>query len=268
MKKIFFIIILIFISGCSLQKPIEQTGDYKQENNQQSQNDTKTKIIMGTNAEFPPFEYVDENGIVYGFSGVDVALAKEFADENGYELLIENMEFDSLIGAVSSDEIDFIAAGMSINPERLKDVDFTVEYYEAVQSIIVKSEDSSIKKALDLSNKKIGVQKGTTGDYIVTNKLDIKNIANISAFKRGVDAVNALINGEVDAVVIDSEPAKDLVKHNEGQIKLIHDEDYFEKEKYAFAVKKGNKELLNKLNDFLQRKVDSGEITKLVNEYS
>nr|WP_314461395.1 basic amino acid ABC transporter substrate-binding protein [uncultured Clostridium sp.] len=213
------------------------------------------KLVMVTNAEFPPYEYHDNNDIV----GIDADIAKAIADKMGMELEIQDMAFDSLIPAVQSGKADFTAAGMTVNEDRKKNVDFTDTYAQAAQVIIVK-EGSEIKAPADLDGKKIGVQTGTTGDIYAG---DIKD-ANIQRFNKGMEAVMALTQGKVDAVVIDREPAKVFVKENAG-LKIL--DEAFTEEEYAIAVKKGNTELLDKMNAAIKELKDSGELQKIVDKY-
>ncbi|MGL6220589.1 MAG: basic amino acid ABC transporter substrate-binding protein, partial [Lacrimispora sphenoides] len=194
------------------------------------------KLVMVTNAEFPPYEYYDKNKIV----GIDADIARAIADKIGMELDIQDMAFDSLIPAVQSGKADFTAAGMTVNEDRKKNVDFTDTYAEAAQVIIVK-EGSEIKTPDDLNGKKIGVQTGTTGDIYAD---DIEN-AVVNRYNKGMEAVMALTQDKIDAVIIDREPAKIFVKENAGLVIL---DEAFTEEEYAIAVKKDNKELLDKIN--------------------
>ncbi|MDW2797226.1 basic amino acid ABC transporter substrate-binding protein [Clostridium boliviensis] len=216
---------------------------------------TGGKLVMVTNAEFPPYEYHENNDIV----GIDADIAKAIADKMGMELEIQDMAFDSLIPAVQSGKADFTAAGMTVNEDRKKNVDFTDTYAQAAQVIIVK-EGSEIKTPADLDGKKIGVQTGTTGDIYAG---DIKDAA-INRYNKGMDAVMALTQGKIDAVVIDREPAKVFVKENAG-LKIL--DEAFTEEEYAIAVKKGNTELLDKMNKAIKELKDSGELQKIVDQY-
>ncbi|MGE4284381.1 MAG: basic amino acid ABC transporter substrate-binding protein [Clostridia bacterium] len=214
-------------------------------------------VIMGTNAEFPPFEFRNDKGEVDGF---DAAMAKEIAKELGVELKIEDMAFDSLLNALKSGKIDFVAAGMSVTPDRLENVDFSEAYYTASQKIIVKKDNDTLKGKADLEGKKIGVQEGTTGD------LEASEIANaqMSRFKKGIDAVMDLKNGKVDAVVIDASPAEVFISKN-ADLKIVEEE--LTQEEYAIAVRKGDAELLEKINKVIKALKDSGKYDELVTQY-
>lgn len=215
-------------------------------------------IVMGTNAEFEPFEY-RENGME--IAGFDVEIAEKVAEKLGKELKIEDMAFDSLIMALNSDKIDFIAAGMTATDERRTQVDFSDSYFKSKQMIIVKSDDTSITTAEDLVGKKVGVQLGTTGDLFVSGT---EGIESITQFQTGTQAVMDLKNGKVDAVVIDAEPAK---KMTEGQSDLKLLDAPFVEEEYAIAVKKGDDELLKAINDTLADIKADGTYDEIYTKY-
>ena len=227
----------------------------KTETTAAAQKEAAGKLVMVTNAEFPPYEYHDNNQIV----GIDADIAKAIADKMGVELEIQDMAFDSLIPAVQSGKADFTAAGMTVNEDRKKNVDFTDTYAEAAQVIIVK-EGSEIKTPDNLAGKKIGVQTGTTGDIYAD---DIEN-ADIQRFNKGMEAVMALSQDKIDAVIIDREPAKVFVKENAGLVIL---DEAFTEEEYAIAIKKGNTELLDKMNGAIKELKESGELKKIVDKY-
>lgn len=214
-------------------------------------------IVVGTNAEFPPFEYVNDDGDVDGF---DMAVMKEVGKKIGSDVEIKNMEFKSLIGSMESGNLDVIAAGMTVTKERERQVDFTDSYYTAKQYVIQK-EGGSIKSADDLEGLTIAVQEGTTGDLLATD--EIKD-SNVKRFKKGVDAVMDLKKGGSDVVIIDSNPAQEFVKANKG-LELV--KDLFDDESYAFAVQKGNTKLKDAINDALKEMKDDGTFDKLVKEY-
>lgn len=219
-------------------------------------------LIVGTNAEFPPFEFVNDNG---DYDGFDIALMQAICDKIGCKMEVNNMEFKSLLGALQMDSIDVIAAGMTATEERKESVDFTESYYEAKQVIIVKK-DSNVASFADLNDKKIGVQEGTTGDLYVTPEEDgaLVEKAEIKRFKKGVDAVMDLKNGGVDAVVIDKNPAKEFVNSNDD---LMIVEDDAAIENYAFAVAKGNTELAEAINNALTELKADGTYDSLIKEY-
>lgn len=218
-------------------------------------------ITFGTNAEFPPFEYVTANGVIGEYDGIDMALAKQIAEENGMTAAIENIEFDSLLVALQNGQIDAVIAGMTVTDERKEAVDFSTPYYTATQVMIVK-EDSDIAKAADMADKKICVVQGYTGEVCV-NEMGYP----YEAFKKGTEAVMELVNGKCDVVVIDSATAAKYVADNEG-LKIVEDPDAFASEEYAIAVKKGNTELLDKINKVVEAKLADGTIADLAVQYS
>lgn len=216
----------------------------------------KETLVMATNAEFPPYEYHEGDDIV----GIDADIAAAICEELGCELKIEDIDFDSIIPAVDSGKADFGAAGMTVTPDREKNVNFTDTYATAVQVIIVK-EDSDIAKPEDLEGKKIGVQLGTTGDIYVADEFGQDSVEQ---YKKGFEAVQALTQDKIDAVVIDNEPAKAFVAEAEG-LKIL-DTSYAEEE-YAIAVSKDNEELLEKINTALASLKDSGKLDEIVAKY-
>lgn len=212
-------------------------------------------LVMATNAEFPPYEYYEGEDVV----GIDVDIASAIAEELGMELKVEDMAFDSIIPAVTSGKADIGAAGMTVTPEREENVAFTDTYAKATQVIIVK-EDSPIAGPDDLTGKKIGVQLGTTGDIYAG---DIEN-ATVERYNKGFEAVQALTQDKIDAVVIDGEPAKEFVKESEG-LKIL--DEAFTEEEYAIAVDKDNTELVDKINDALADLKDSGKLDEIIAKY-
>lgn len=212
-------------------------------------------LIMATNAEFPPYEYHEGDDIV----GIDAEVAGLIAKELGMELEIEDMAFDSVLAAVQTGKADIAMAGITVTEERKQAVSFTDTYTKATQMIIV-TEDSEIATPDDLVGKTIGVQLGTTGDIYVEDVED----ATPERYNKGFEAVQALLQGKVDAVVIDGEPAKVFVEQNEG-IKLL--DEAFTEEEYAIAVGKDNEELLNKINDALATLKENGEFQKVIDKY-
>ena len=216
----------------------------------------KETLTMGTNAAFPPYEYYDGDSIV----GIDAEVAQLIADKLNMQLEIKDMEFEGIIGAVQAGSIDIGMAGMTVNAERQKSVDFTDSYAKGIQVVIVK-EDSTIKSTDDLKGKKIGVQSSTTGDIYATDDFGEDNVKRYS---NGAAAVEAMLSGVVDAVIIDNEPAKAFVKANAGT-KILETE--YANEDYAIAVSKNNTELLNKVNDALKSLIEDGSVQKIIDKY-
>ncbi len=217
-------------------------------------------LTVGTNAEFPPFEYVDDNGEPDGF---DVALIKAIGEKLGVSVEVENMEFDSLVSSIGN-KIDVAIAGMTVTDERKNSVDFSNSYYDALQYVIV-PEGSEIATFDDLAGKAIGVQLGTTGDFIASD--DVEG-ASVSQYNKAVDAVNDLINGRVDCVIIDKNPALVFESKFAGQVKAIDGAQFnFEVEDYAIALPKGDVILADQINAALDELKADGTFDKLVEEY-
>ena len=216
----------------------------------------KGKLVMVTNAEFPPYEFHDQNAIV----GIDVEIAGAIAEQLGLELEIEDIAFDSIIPEIVSGKADIGAAGMTVTEDRKQNVDFSDTYAHATQVIIVK-EDSEIKGVADLEGKIMGVQQGTTGDIYVSGDY---GDAAVERYAKGMEAVQALAQGKVDAVVIDGEPAKQYIKEVEG-LKII-DESYTD-EDYAIAIKKGNTAMVEAVNTALAELKSEGKLDEIVAKY-
>ncbi|MEQ2577576.1 ABC transporter substrate-binding protein [Hominiventricola aquisgranensis] len=213
-------------------------------------------LTMGTNATFPPYEYKDGDDVV----GIDAEIAQALADKLGLQLEIVDMDFDSLVASVQSGKIDMSLAGMTVTEERKQNVDFTDSYATGVQVIIVK-EDSDIASADDLEGKLIGVQQGTTGHLYCADDFGEDNVI---PYANGATAVQALLQGKVDCVVIDQEPAKAFVEANEG-LKIL--ETAYTTEDYAAAVSKDNPALTAALNSALQELKDDGTIQGILDKY-
>lgn len=217
-------------------------------------------LTVGTNAEFPPFEYVDDNGEPDGF---DIALIKAIGEKLGVEVTVENMEFASLVSSIGS-KIDVSIAGMTVTDERKESVDFSEPYYEAVQYVILPA-DSEASTAADLTGMTIGVQLGTTGDFIATD--DVEG-STVQQYNKGVDAVNDLINGRVDCVIIDKNPALVFESKFEGQIKAVDGAQFeFGTEEYAIALPKGDTALAAQINGALEEIKADGTFDELVKTY-
>lgn len=218
------------------------------------------KLIMATNAYFQPYEFYDGDKIV----GIDAEIAAAIAEKLGLELVIEDMAFDSIITAVSEGKADFGLAGMTITKKRLESVNFSISYAKGVQSIIVK-EGSPIKSVDDLyadgANYKVGTQLGTTGYIYATDDFgeDL-----VTPYTTGNEAVNALLGGDIDCVIIDNEPAKSFVKNNKGL--AILDTSYAD-EDYAACVAKGNQDLLDAIDGAITELTADGTIQKIVDKY-
>ena len=215
------------------------------------------KLIMSTNAAFPPYEMTTDSG---EFEGIDIETAQAIADKLGLELQIDDMDFDAALLAVQQGKSDMVMAGVTVTDERQNVMDFTDSYATGIQSIIVK-EDSDIASVDDLAGKKIGTQRGTTGYLYCSDDFGDENVV---AYDDGLTAVQMLNNGQVDCVVIDNAPAKEFIAANPG-LKLL-DTAYVE-ESYAIGIGKGNTELKDAINTALEELKADGTLQSIVDKY-
>ncbi len=224
------------------------------------------KLIMATNAQFPPYEMVADgegfNGT--GFEGIDVEIASAIADKLGLELQIDDMEFDSALLAVQNNTADVMLAGLSYSEERDEVVDFTDSYATGVQVVIVK-EGSDVTMD-NLGEKMIGTQRGTTGYIYASDTPENGGYGedHVLAYDNGATAVQALMNGQIDAVIIDEAPAKEFVAANEGLTILPGN---WVEEQYCAAVDEGNTALQNAINTALNELMDDGTVDEIIAKY-
>ena len=218
---------------------------------------TPGKLTMSTNAAFPPYESTDDNG---NFVGIDIDVAAAIADKLGLELQVDDMDFDAALLAAQNGKSDLVMAGVTVTEDRQLVMDFSDSYATGIQSIIVK-EDSDIATPDDLADKMIGTQRGTTG-YIYCS--DDFGDEHVTPYDDGLTAVQALVNGQVDAVVIDNAPAKEFVEANPG-LKIL-DTAYAE-EDYAIGVAKGNTQMLDAINGALEELKNDGTLQAIVDKY-
>ena len=216
----------------------------------------KDKIFVGTNAEFPPFEYLDKGEV----TGFDIELVNEIGKVMDADVKVLDMSFDGLLPALQMKKVDLVIAGMTATEERKKTVSFTQPYYTASQVIIVKEGNNSIKSFDDLKGKKVAVMLGFTGDTIVS---EIEGVS-IERFNAAYAGIMALQADKVEAVVLDSEPAKNYVKQNPG---LVLAEADAEQEEYAIALRKNDKALLEKVEKALAEIKANGTYDALIKKY-
>lgn len=216
----------------------------------------KDKIFVGTNAEFPPFEYLDKGEV----TGFDIELVNELGKVMDADVKVLDMSFDGLLPALQMKKVDLVIAGMTATEERKKTVSFTQPYYTASQVIIVKEGNNSIKSFDDLKGKKVAVMLGFTGDTIVS---EIEGVS-IERFNAAYAGIMALQADKVEAVVLDSEPAKNYVKQNPG---LVLAEADAEQEEYAIALRKNDKALLEKVEKALAEIKANGTYDALIKKY-
>jgi len=219
-------------------------------------------LIMATNAEFPPYEFWEGGRIV----GIDPEIAEAIANRLGLRLRIEDMDFGAILAAVTAGRADMAMAGLTITEDRMQSVDFSTSYATGVQVIIVR-DGSPITSDDDLraagAHFNIGVQESTTGDLYTTWDLEDEGLATIHRFRRGADAVQALITGRVDCVVIDNEPARAFVAMNRG-LHILETE--FTVENYAIAFAKGNP-LRDAVDNVLRELIADGTVQRIINKY-
>ena len=221
------------------------------------------KLHMATNAAFPPYEMISDNG---GFEGIDVEIATLIAQKLGLELVVDDMEFGSVITSVQGGKSDIAMAGLTVTEERKQNVDFTESYATGVQVIIV-PEGSDIQTVDDLANNKmIGVQDGTTGYIYCSSPVEDGGYGedHVTSYPNGAMAIEALKGGKVDAVVIDNEPAKAFVQANAG-LKIL-DTEYIV-ENYAIGISKDNNGLRDAVNNALKELIADGSVQLIVDKY-
>ena len=221
-------------------------------------NKDDNKLVMVTEAGFAPYEYRDSSGIV----GVDVDIAREIAAAMGKELEIKDVAFDSLINELNSGKADFAAAGMSITEERKKEVDFSIEYVSSKQVVVVRKDYNKIKSVNDLNGKTISVHLGSVADTYVTKNFKNSKIVRQKKFLSAAEDVKAK---KSECIIMEVLPAKELVKNN-SELTILKIELFTDK--YAIAVKKGNTELLNKINEVLEKLIEEGKIEEFVINHS
>lgn len=220
------------------------------------------KLTMSTNAAFPPYEMTDDNG---NYVGIDIEVAQAIADKLGLELQVDDMDFDAALLAAQSGKSDMVMAGVTVTEERQTVMDFSNTYATGIQVVIV-PEDSDIASIDDMTGKMIGVQRGTTGDLYCSASVEDGGFGeeNVTPYDNGLTAVQALMNGQVDCVVIDNAPAREFVAANPG-LKILDTE--YANEEYAIGVAKGNTQLLDAINGALEELQADGTVQSIVDKY-
>lgn len=219
------------------------------------------KLIMSTNAEFPPYEMTDDDG---NYIGIDIEIAKAIAQKLGLELEILDVDFDAALLAVQEGKSDIVMAGVTVNEDRKLVMDFTESYATGVQVVIVK-EDSDVTMD-NLGEKMIGAQRGTTGYIYASDSPENGGYGedHVTAYDNGATAVQALLAGKVDCVIIDSAPAAEYVKANAGLTIL---EGEWVTENYAIGCDKGNTALVEAINEALTELIADGTVQGIVDKY-
>ena len=216
----------------------------------------KEKLYVGTNAEFPPFEYLEEGKIV----GFDIDFVNALGEAMGREVVIKDMSFDGLLPALQTNKVDIVVAGMTATEERKKAVNFSEPYYSANQVIILPEANTDIKDFADLKGKKVAVMLGFTGDVVVSAMSDVQ----VERFNAAYAGIMALQAGKVDAVVLDSETANNYIAKNAG-LKLA--EGKGEAEDYAIAIKKSDAKLLEEINTAINKVKADGTFGKIIEKH-
>ena len=221
----------------------------------------KGKLIMSTNAAFPPYEMTADDG---SFVGIDIEVAQAIAKELNLELVIDNMGFTAALEAAQNGKSDMVMAGVTVNEDRLKVMDFSDSYATGIQVVIVK-EGSDVTKA-NLDTKKIGTQLGTTGYIYASDTPENGGYGeeNVVGYDNGITAVKALLNDQVDCVIIDNAPAQEFVKANPGLVIL---EGTWVEEHYAIGFQKGNTELKQAVNNALNKLIADGTVQTIIDKY-
>ena len=216
-------------------------------------------FTIATNAEFAPWEMVGEGG---EYVGIDMDLARLIAEELGMELVIENVDFNSVVNMVVTGKADAAIAGLTITPEREEEVLFSIPYATAVQSVIVREGYEEIATLDDLVGKIVGVQMSTTGDLFVSEMEGVE----VRQYSSGTNAAMYLAAGRVDAVMIDSAPAAGIVSNIEGLVILEGSE--MDEESYSIAFAKDNTELCEQVNAILEKLIEDGTVEELYLKYT
>lgn len=221
------------------------------------------KLHMSTNAQFPPYEMTTDDG---GFEGIDVEVAQAIAEKLGLELVVDDMGFDAALTAVQTGQSDMAMAGITVNDDRLKVMDFSDSYATGVQVVIVK-EGSGVTMD-NLGEYMIGTQRGTTGFIYASDTPENGGYGedHVIGYDSGVTAVQELINGTIDAVIIDNAPAQEYVSANADAGLTILDGAWVE-EQYCAAVDEGNEALLNAINTALNELIEDGTVQTIIDKY-
>ncbi len=262
------------LAGCG--KKTENTGSQTGSKTESRTADLKTNVSLqniktsgilkvGTEAGFAPYEFIGDNGDIVG---IDMDIARAVADKLGVKLKIESMTFDGALVAVQQGKIDLVLAGVSVDEERKKVMDFSDNYVDAKEVVVVNTKEQAVKAATGegLKDKKVGVQRGNIADLWVSNADNTKP-AEIIRYEKFAQAATDLKNGKIDAIVMDEAPAKELVNATGGDLTIIEGEPLFV-DQYAAAMQKGNSELAALVNEVIKELKDSGEFDKIVEKYS
>lgn len=228
-------------------------------------NSNNETIEVYLNANFPPFEYMEGNEI----KGVDVDIAREIAKDLGKEVTFKNADFDGLCTSIASGKGDMAISGITITADRMEEVDFSKPYIKSVQYLIL-PDASTIAKMEDLAGKRVGAPVGYTGQLRISDEMEkgvLKDTdTNLKTYKSAIEASQDILNGKLDAVVMDELVAQSIAEDTDGlkAIKLVYADGSAVEEEYGVAVKKGQEDLLEKINATIDRLVSEGKIDEFV----
>ncbi|MDO5100842.1 MAG: transporter substrate-binding domain-containing protein [Eubacteriales bacterium] len=222
-------------------------------------------LKVGTEAGFAPYEFIGDSGDIVG---IDIDIAQAIADKLGVKLKIENMTFDGALVGVQQGKVDMVIAGVSVDEDRKKVMDFSDNYVDTKEVVVVNAAEPAVKEATaeGLKDKKVGVQRGNIADLWVSNP-DNTAVSEIVRYEKFAQAATDLKNNKIDAIVMDEAPAKELVEATGDALAIIEGEPLFV-DQYAVALQKGNTELTAVVNEVIKELKDSGEFDKIVEKYS
>ena len=261
MKKLFVLALLLVsifaLSACTSSNEEEE----------------RRTLIMGTSARFFPFEFVADpgQGVIGQYAGIDLSLVARIAQYLDVDIIVRDQEFVGLILALQNREIDFIAAGMTIRPDREEVVNFTVPYFNAGQYVIVRGDNTEINSMADLAGKLVGVQLATTGDMAVTDghEANVVNFGSIVRFNDPNPGILDVLSGSLDAFIIDAPVARGFVANHQGNLRAFADPGgFFGPESFGMAFHKDDVELLAQFNEVLERLIAEGYVTYLYEYYT
>ena len=226
---------------------------------------TGEPLIMATEAGFAPYEFIGEGGAIVG---IDVDIANEIAKDLGRPLEIKNMSFDGALMEVAGGKADFVAAGVSVTPERQESMDFSINYVDSTEVVVVNAETRRVEAPTyeALNGKIVGVQKGNVADIAVS---DTENVQpkEIKRYDKFSQAAEDLRNDKIDAIVMDEQPAKELIAQNGDKLVILEGDPLFV-DQYAIGVQKGNVEMQEAINKTIERLKSSGELDAIIAKYA
>ncbi|WP_434310441.1 transporter substrate-binding domain-containing protein [Hominifimenecus sp. rT4P-3] len=222
------------------------------------------KLIVGTEAGFAPYEYLSGDQVV----GVDMDIAKAIADKLGLELEIQNMDFDGALAAVQQGKVDLVAAGVSVDPDRAKVMDFSDNYVDSTEVVVVNAASPALSEptADALKDKTVGVQQGNIADLWVSNA-DNASPKEVVRYTKFAQAAEDLKNSKIDCIVMDELPAKELVESSNGALQILEGDPLFV-DQYAIAVQKGNADLQTAINVVIKELKDTGKLDEIIASHS